>query len=217
MMLTQQQFKNRYKLGNLRLCFIGMSNIGKSYCGQLLRDNHGFKLYEVDNFIQAALDIVDMEEASTWMGYPYEKRHKKNEKEYLKIEQAKTRGVHIPATDNLVLDTTGSAIYLDETTHAWLKDEFLIVNFDVSQSMIQDMMGEFFRSPKTVVWNGSFSQKKDELGIDALRRCYPALLEDRIERYRNLADINIPGEFSRQKGLEAERLLEVLKLSLPKE
>jgi len=107
-------------------------------------------------------------------------------------------------------------IYLNPKVRAYLEQNYLIVSFDVSQSMIDDMMGEFFRSPKTVVWGNAFNQKENEQGMDALRRCYPGLLEDRITRYRALADVTIPGEFSRIKGLQADRLFEVLKLSLPK-
>jgi hypothetical protein len=157
-----------------------------------------------------------MTDASSWMGYPYENKYTENEKSYLALEIEKTALNLQNQTGNLVVDTTGSVINLPKEIHEWLETNFLIVSFDVSHSMIEDMMGEFFRSPKTVVWGSAFNQKEGEQGMDALRRCYPDLLEDRIKRYRNLTDITIPGEFSRLKGLQANRLFEIIKLSLPK-
>ncbi len=216
MQLTQLQFQQKYDAGNLRLCFIGMSNIGKSYCSELLRAGFEFDYYEVDEEIQKVLGASGMTDASSWMGYPYEKKYTENEKVYLDLEVKKTSLDLTGVNGNLVMDTTGSVINLPAATHKWLQDNFLVVSFDVSHTMIDDMMGEFFRSPKTVVWGETFNQKKEEQGMDALRRCYPALLEDRIVRYRELADVTIPGEFSRIKGLQADRLFEILKLSLPK-
>lgn len=217
MRLTQDQFQQKYDNGTLKICFIGMSNIGKSYCSELLRDNFNFGYYEVDGAIQKVIGASGMTDASSWMGYPYEEKYAANEKSYLELEVEKTSLDLDSVSGNLVMDTTGSVIYLPETTHQWLRDNFLIVSFDVAHSMIEDMLGEFFRSPKTVVWGAVFNQQEGELGIDALRRCYPNLLEDRIARYRALSDMTIPGEFSRLKGLESERLFEVIKLSLPKE
>ena len=216
MQLTQSQFQQQYDAGMLRLCFIGMSNIGKSYCSELLQNNFEFNYYEVDGEIQKVIGASGMTDASSWMGYPYEAKYGANEKSYLDLEVEKTSLDLSSVSGNLVMDTTGSVINLPAATHKWLQDNFLVVSFDVSHTMIDDMMGEFFRSPKTVVWGQAFNQKKGEQGMDALRRCYPALLEDRIARYRALADVTIPGEFSRMKGLGADRLFEVLKLSLPK-
>lgn len=217
MLLTQSQFQQQYDEGKLRICFIGMSNIGKSHCSRLLRDEFGFDVYEVDAEIQAAMDIPDMEDASTWMGYPYEEKYTANEKFYLELEVEKTKADLSNLNGNLVMDTTGSVIYLDGEIHTWLKNNFLLVSFDVSHDMIEDMMTEFFRSPKTVVWGDSFSQQPGEKNREALKRCYPNLLENRISRYRDLTDVTMPGEFSRTRGLKANRFFEILKLSLPKE
>jgi len=216
MILNQTDFQQKYDEGSLRLCFIGMSNIGKSYCSQLLETHFNFDRYEVDGEIQKQIGADGMNDASSWMGYPFESKYQANEKSYLSLEVEKTELDLSEKSGNLVMDTTGSVIYLNPKVRAYLEQNYLIVSFDVSQSMIDDMMGEFFRSPKTVVWGNAFNQKENEQGMDALRRCYPGLLEDRITRYRALADVTIPGEFSRIKGLQADRLFEVLKLSLPK-
>lgn len=216
MLLTQDQFQQKYDDGTLKICFIGMSNIGKSHGALLLQKDFGFRRYEVDGEIQKTIGVGGMTNASGWMGYPYEEKYAANEKSYLDLELEKTLLDLNTVDQNLVMDTTGSVIYLPEATHDWLRKNFLIISFDVAHTMMEDMLGEFFRSPKTVVWGNCFNQTANELGLDALRRCYPALLHDRIRRYRELADVTIPGEFSRLKGLQSERLLEILKLSLPK-
>lgn len=217
MLITQKQFQERFDNKNLKICFIGMSNIGKSHAGRLLRDDYDFNLYEVDEAIQKSMNIEDMEKASTWMGYPFEQKYKENETYYLELETEKTTNAPLPQDQNFVLDTTGSVINLDPSILKKLREEYLIISFDVGLSMCQEMIEAFFTSPKTVVWGNNFSKRENERDIDALRRCYPNLLKDRIDRYRDLADVVIPGELSRLKGLKSERMFEMIKLSLPKE
>lgn len=213
--MNRTEFDQKFQDKSLKLCFIGMSNIGKSHASRLLRDSYGFEFYEVDGAIQAAIDVPDMEEANEWMGYPYEEKYKTRVKEYLALEAEKTINISPPLNTNFILDTTGSVINLEPHVLEKLKSDYLIVSFDVGLNMCQEMIEAYFTSPKTVVWGDVFQQKPGEQGIDALRRCYPKLLEDRIERYRALGDVTIPGEFSRTKGLEAQRMFEILRLSLP--
>jgi len=116
MQLTQSQFQTQYEDGTLRLCFIGMSNIGKSYSSELLRDKFNFNYYEVDGEIQKVIGASGMTDASSWMGYPYEDKYAANEKSYLDLEVEKTGLDLTRVSGNLVMDTTGSVIYLPEST-----------------------------------------------------------------------------------------------------
>ncbi len=216
MLLTQSQFDEKIKNNELHIAFIGMSNIGKSHWTKALVQEKGFSHFSVDPHIEKELGFESMEAASKWMGYPFEEKYKSREAEYLKLEEKYTQDITIPAGKNFVLDTTGSVIHLNDHIHKKLKENYLIIEFDVSVDMLTDMVKEFFVTPKTVVWGSSFSREDDESGMDALRRCYPELLKHRIEKYRALGDLFIPGEFSRIKGLPFSRFWEVIRLSLPK-
>lgn len=215
MLLTRSEFDQKLTNNELRIAFIGMSNIGKSHWTNALSKEKGFAHFSVDPHIEEELGFETMEAASKWMGYPFEEKYKSREAEYLKLEEKYTQGIEIPEGRNFVLDTTGSVIHLNDKIHDYLCENYLIIEFDVSVDMLTDMVEEFFATPKTVVWGKSFNQQDGENGIDALRRCYPELLKRRIEKYRTLGDLFIPGEFSRIKGLPFSRFWEVIRLSLP--
>lgn len=213
-MLTQAEFQKKLGQNTLRLCFIGMSNIGKSHMSQLLKDAFGFNIYEVDEEIQRSMALSDIGSSANWMGYPFEARYPDNVQTYLDLESQKT--LEAPLTNhNLALDTTGSVINLAPTLHQWLQANFLVVNFDCADSMLEAMSKNYFKHPKPVVWGESFNQHKNEDGIDALKRCYPQLLADRTKLYRELADVTIPGEVTRSLGVTAQRLVDLISLNLP--
>lgn len=214
MLLTREQFDQKFSEGNLKIAFIGMSNIGKSHWSQALRDYKKFSVVSVDNEIEKNLGLADMAEMAAWMGYPFEEKYVTHAQEYLDLEADKTR-VEIPE-GNFILDTTGSVIYLRPDIWNFLRENFLIVCFDASEEMRQEMAALYFEEPKSIVWGNDFNMQEGELGIDALRRCYPGLLNNRKKLYRELGEVFVPGEFSRIKNLEVKRFWEVLRLSLPK-
>jgi shikimate kinase len=216
MKLTRQQFQEKFEKKELRIAFIGMSNIGKSHWTKFLTEQKGFASYSVDVEIQKNWDLDDMAKATTWMGYPFEEKFAKNEVDYLVQEREKTLACPLPKNKNLILDTTGSVIYMKNDVKEFLQENFLIINLDVSKQMCRSMKEQFFISPKTIVWGNSFNQKEGENGLDAIRRCYPDLLNYRIEKYREWGELFIPGEVSNLKGLDGERFWEIIKLSLPK-
>lgn len=214
MLLTQTEFQEKLKQNTLQLCFVGMSNIGKSHMSQLLSEEFGFDTYEVDEEIQKSMAISDIGSSANWMGYPFEARYPANMQTYLDLESEKT--LKTPLTShNLVLDTTGSVINLDASVHQWLQENFLVLNFDCADSMLEEMSTNYFKHPKPVVWGESFNQKNEEDGLEALKRCYPQLLADRTKLYRNLADVTIPGEVTRSIGVTAQRLVDLITLNLP--
>jgi shikimate kinase len=179
--------------GTFRLSFIGMSNAGKSYRSRVLKSELGFCWYEVDAHIQSLLHIEDMEDISTWLGYPTQETYAERASQYLATEEICT---HLKDLDtegrNLVFDTTGSVIYLSEETKNWLRNQCLIVHIDVGEETIPEMSEQYFREPKPVLWGDAFNQQVGEDGKEALRRCYPNLLRSRLEEYRKMAHLNIP-------------------------
>lgn len=193
--LKPAEFDAHMDAHTLRLAFIGMSNGGKSYRSRVLRDECDFMWYEVDAEIQKDLGFEDMDDISKWMQQPHTDGFEQRQQQYLASESRCTKLDHLDTGGrNLAFDTTGSFIYLDQDALDWLRDETLVVHIDVGEESIARMVRKYFEDPKPVVWGDMFNQEAEEDGDDALMRCFPHLLEDRLQRYRQFAHINIPLE-----------------------
>ena len=217
MKITREQFDIQCTEKTLKLAFVGMSNIGKSHWSEALEESMKFDRYGVDDHIADSLGLDGMEGMVRWMGYPFEDRYPQTQSEYLVKEEKLTRFDEWKSGSNVILDTTGSVVHLSDDVLEYLKKEYTIVLFDTSLSLLDDMIEEFFRTPKRIVRGDEYQPLEEELGIDTLRRCYPGLLEYRINKYRDVADVVMPGEFTRIKGLSVERFWEMLRLSFPKD
>lgn len=213
--LTAHEFKRHISAGTLRLAFIGMSNAGKSYRSRKLEQDCDFFRYEVDANIQKELGFSDMVEISGWLGYPTSDTYKERAAQYLEAEEVCTHLAHLDtAGKNLVFDTTGSVVYLNSKTRQWLHEDCLIVHIDVGEDSMQNLIDKYFEEPKPVVWGESFSQLEGESEDEALRRCYPELLKDRLVKYRELAHLNI--SHSALFDTSGEETLGVIELALDK-
>lgn len=193
--LTQSEFDAHIANNTIKLAFIGMSNAGKSYRARMLSQDAGFKWHHVDGEIQQTLGIESMDAISLWLGYPTSATYPEREKIYLDAENKNTL-LDTFDTDakNLVFDTTGSVIYLPQTTIDWLKQQCLMVNLVVGEDKLAPMMEKFFAEPKPLIWSGFFVQAEGENEHQALEHSYPRLLHDRLARYQSLAHINIPAQ-----------------------
>lgn len=191
MLITQKEFDQKFKNNELRIAFIGMSNIGKSYRTRELGAEKGFETYTVDAHICDAIGIPTEEEMAVWLGYPYEAQFQKHQQEYLNVEEQLTKTAPIPEGKNFALDTTGSAIYLSEDTLNFLRENFLIVHLETPERSKQEMLQKFFAQPKPLTWGDIFDQDENESTEEALRRCYPKLLEYRTKQYEELGDVHL--------------------------
>ena len=217
MLCTRSEFDKKFANNELKIAFIGMSNIGKSHRSKELAQIKDFTVFGVDEEMADKMQKSWPDEMAEWMGYPFEERFPETQKTYLEWENKLTGNPVVPEGKNFILDTTGSVVYLTKEIHKYIFENYLVVQLDASESMLQEMEKSFFVTPKTIVGGNLFNQNPGELGIDALRRCYPKLLRDRIDRYRSLADVVIPGEISRSKDIDPERFWEILRLSLKDE
>lgn len=208
--LTPNEFDTHLANRTLRLSFIGMSNAGKSYRSKVLEKELGFLWYQVDEEIQKALGLEDMAGISSWLGHPTSSGYKEREKEYLTLEQKFTEEAAMQTNGkNFVFDTTGSVVHLPSSTLAILKENCLLIHLQIEEKQIFSMIEKFFLEPKPVAWCDYFSLQLDESNEDAIRRCYPALLAERLKRYKILAHITIPAsemyDASGKETLEAIR------------
>ena len=200
--------------GTFRLAFVGMSNAGKSHRSRRLRDECDFMWYEVDQHIANKLGLADVSAVGEWMGEPTEAGYQEKEQEYARMEEACTHLHHLDTQGkNLVFDTTGSVIYVSPQAQDWLHSQCLVVHIDVGEQSIEKMTNKYLADPKPVAWDGWLEQLDNESDEEALRRCYPLLLRDRLVKYRAFAHISIPvAELYDTPGEEA---LRVIKTYLP--
>jgi len=211
--LKPQELDSHVANGTFRLAFVGMSNGGKSYRSRVLQNELDFFWYEVDAHIQEALNIDDMDDISSWLGYPTMGTYQERQNVYLEAEEKCTH-LHNLDTEgkNLVFDTTGSVIYLSEAAKNWLKDECLVVNIDVGEDKVEEMTRRYFEEPKPVVWGDTFKRNEGESDDDALHRCYPDMLRYRLGEYNKLAHLTITHD--ELHDATGEETLEIIKRHL---
>ncbi len=201
--LQPEEFDAHIVQGTFRLSFVGMSNAGKSYRSKVLAKEKDFLWYQVDEEIQKELGFATMEEISAWIGYPTNTGYKEREAKYLELENHFTREAAMKTGGkNFVFDTTGSVVHLLPETLQILKENCLVVHLDIGEDSLDKMVERFFAEPKPVAWGDYFTIQAGESEADALRRCYPKLLHDRLQMYRSLAHINIPAADLRDKSAD---------------
>ena len=91
MKLTSRQFLTQLESSKLRLAFVGMSNIGKSYTAKRLAEHYKLDLVEVDKIIWGRLGFDSMDDFADWQGQPYEDGYRAREKELIDLEAEATK------------------------------------------------------------------------------------------------------------------------------
>jgi len=196
--LRPQEFDVHIAEGTLRLSFVGMSNGGKSYRSKVLRNDEQFLWYHVDEHIQKALGFDDMGAMSSWLGYPTDEYYSERERHYLELEDRFTKNASLQTNgQNLVFDTTGSVVHLPPETLSIVKETCLVVHLDVGEESLEHLIEQFFKEPKPVAWFGHYEGGESQ--EEALRHSYPKLLAARLQKYRELAHINIAASELRDK------------------
>ena len=203
------------------LSFIGMSGAGKSFWSNRLEKEREYQKYSCDELIEkklspelARLGCKGVNGLSHWMGQPYDERYALNSDRYLKLE-ARVLGDSLKEIENnknknIVVDTTGSVIYLPPELLRKLKQIARIIYLEVPESAIEKMSRLYLTDPKPVIWGNLYKPFPGEDKTEALKRCYPALLKYRIGLYQKLADIDIKVDHSHtERGLTLEGLLSI--------
>lgn len=220
--LSVTQFDNLITSGSLAVCFVGMSNCGKSHWSWYLHTQLHFDILSVDEEIERNLQRILQAEGhvgidglAAWMGFPSDERFAANQATYLSAEEAITGNAKPCVGRNSVLDTTGSVVYLSEATRQRLSQDYLVVHLEASDDLLDVMTENYFRTPKPVVWGDAFNCRRGETADQALRRCYPSLLRERRDRYAAMAHVTIPAAVSLNKYLDLNGFLIELRDRLP--
>lgn len=201
MKLSVAEFDELLNSNKLRLAVVGMSNVGKTRRAKsLVADKAlGFAWVCCDDLVEAKLKpflegrgFSGVDGVAAWMGQPYEARYPEMQRLFLKFEEEAMNGVDYSVYKNLLIDTAGSVIYLSASALQRLKEKTLIIYLEATEDIRKLLFERYISNPKPVVWGGSFNKRSEETDSDALKRCYPRLLEFRADRYGALADVTIP-------------------------
>ena len=126
MKLSRAEFDARYAAGTLKVAFIGMSNIGKSYTAMRLATKYDFSLIEVDKIIWENLGHESMDAFAQWQGHPYTDGYAEREKHSITLETNASRKALKTDKRNPMIDTTGSVIYTAEDVLHELRQDYYI-------------------------------------------------------------------------------------------
>ena len=201
MPISSAKFDELLANSKLRLSLVVMSNAGKTRRAKsLVADpSLNFLWVCIDDLIEAKLKpylegkgFKGVNGVSAWMGQPYEARYAETQRLFLKFEEEAMAEIDYSLPKNIIVDTTGSVIYLSLSALQRLRDSTLMVYLEATEDIRKLLFERYTSNPKPVVWGGSFSRNNGETEMEALKRCYPQLLEYRAARYKLLADITIP-------------------------
>lgn len=219
--LTAHEFDARVADSSLAICFVGMSNCGKSHWSRQLRDHRGFHVVSVDDKIEhaikpelMALGFAGIDGMAEWMGFPSDERFSVNQARYLGHEESITAAISPASGVNCVLDTTGSVVYLSQDTLGRLQMEYLVVHLEASDDMLEMMTQNYFQTPKPVVWGDAYKPVQGETPNESLRRCYPDLLRERRKKYAAISHVTIPASFSLSCDVGLDKFLSHVKSKL---
>ncbi len=201
MIITSAEFDELLGSNKLRISVIGMSNVGKTRRAKSLVSDSALNFLRVccDDLIEAKLSpflegkgFRGVDGVAAWMGQPYELRYPETQRIFLKFEEEAMAGIDYSLPKNIIVDTTGSVIYLSRKALQRLKEKTLVIYLEATEDIKKLLFERYISNPKPVIWGGSFSRNNGETELEALKRCYPQLLEYRAARYGQLADITIP-------------------------
>lgn len=224
------------------IALIGMAGAGKSYWSKRLEQECGFTRFCIDDRIKQLLEEqTPLQEhplqLGRWLGFPYQQHFAERERKYLAleesalceslaaIEQRRARfndnsHPHLSQDRSLesgpvVVDTTGSVIYLSPPELSRLKQLSLLVYIETAPERIQMMLDDYLHHPRPIIWNGSFHRLTGESDTQALSRCYLELVAERQLRYKSMADIVVSQRELADRHLTGASLLALIRTRLP--
>lgn len=201
----------------LVISLIGMSGCGKTYWAQKLAQQ-GLQFFCCDDLIEEKLSpqlkklgFKGIADVAKWMGQPYEKKYKKRAATYLSCEKEVMQeildNIKQGLAKNTIIDTTGSFIYTGEKICRQLKNYTKMVYLPIPKHIKNQMLEQYFKDPKPIIWGKIFNQKNKENNKKALCRCYPKLLNFRRKLYQRYADINLNYDTLRKKNLTVKNFI----------
>ena len=207
----------------MHLSLIGMSGTGKSYWSSQLSEK-GFTLFCCDALIAKRLkedlttpdgEVLSM---GDWMGFPYQSNYQEREAKYLRHELDVLNEILTyleidprAATENIIVDTTGSVIYAGDDLLRRLRRLTTIVYLDTPLEVQERMRLAYVSNPPPVLWRDKFVKQPHETNQEALANSYPALLASRTQEYKKLTEVTLDYYRLRQEGFTVNDFLDEIK------
>jgi hypothetical protein len=203
----------------IRLSLIGMAGIGKSYWSMRLKAC-GFKRFCCDERIAEKLGSALIRSDGTtmsmgeWMGFPFHDGYQARAHLYMAYEAEvvsevleyfeASEGSH---AENVVVDTTGSVIYVGRALLDALRRHTTVVYFSTPNAVRQQLLDAYVSRPHPMLWKETFQKMAGETNMEALARCYPRLLASRQKLYALFADVTLDYYQCREKDFGVNELL----------
>ena len=205
----------------MRIALVGMSGTGKSHWSHKLAQA-GFDRIGCDDRIAARLaqevgaPVGEFFHMARWMGLPYEAHYPQRAERYLAHEIAVMQEIVADLTadgptSDVVIDTTGSVIYVPEATILDLRRVAHVVYLAPPLDAFQTMLAAYLQNPRPVIWNGVYRQAPDESPDQAFARCYPRLLTSRDTLYRRYSHVTIPYAVHAAADMAVGTLLDLIR------
>lgn len=183
------------------ISLIGMSGTGKTYWSKKLAEA-GWKRICCDDLIEERLRTVmpqterGIQGVADWLGQPYDAGYETRQQQYLEAEIAVMAEVLTLVEKNLqqncVIDTTGSVIYTGDMVCQRLRSITQVVYIALADEVIAQMIERYLSDPKPVLWINQFVQLPQQTIREAVASCYPKLVQQRAQLYRQYAHITLP-------------------------
>lgn len=199
------------------LILIGMSGTGKSYWSKKL-EMQGFKRFGCDDLITERLahqlgysdsSAFDMHQ---WVGYPDEVTHAERAQQYLQAEEDVLNEIiaylnEAEQHENIVIDSTGSIIYMQPAILDKISCLTRIIYLDISDQDFDRMLKYYLENPVAIIWNGYFQPLPLESRQETFARCYPQLIRSREQKYKELAQVTIASSLHHAPETSVEQFL----------
>ena len=214
------------------ITLIGLSGCGKSTLASRLAAEKDWMSVCCDDLIEKQMEAEatrasvssapaiagNIAGVAGWLGQPYDDGYKDRQKKYFKAENEVTKALialakHTAVEENLVIDTSGSVIYVDESILSELGRHSVFVYLRLPATDLPAMFAQYLKDPKPVIWQNAFQAKPGESNRAALERCYPLLVEQRLKLYERYADFTIPVSVAKREELNPDSLYKFLKLT----
>ena len=185
----------------MRLALIGMSGAGKTYWSQRLAES-GYLRVCCDDLIAARIgcDSSDSEASiaalSAWMGFPWDEGYRDRAQQYRQHEtdvlESALAWVPGDGTERVVLDTTGSMVYLESELLRRMRDIFVVVHLETPPEVQEEMAESFISRPTPLIWPQEYGSELFSDELDSLRSLFPQLLQERERLYSDLSHVGVP-------------------------
>ena len=210
-----------FKKKAVQFSLIGMSGAGKSHWSKRM-ESLGFQIYSCDDLIAERLGQKLEEKGKStinlakWMGQPFSEGYPEAEAFYLELEGAVISQICDELENSsqkdkqVVVDTTGSLIYLEKKLLNRLRNLTLTVQLKLPEEKHEKLFETYLLDPKPVIWGEVYLPREGESPQNTLGRCYRELLSFRNERYGLLADCVLDYSFHHCTMTGPEELLELV-------